>query len=88
LVEGSRSVGNGDFSARLDESIVKDEFKELYQAFNNYTERSEIELKELEKRANSNEKYLENVVVHLVDALIVIDELGTVIPPKNQGSFK
>ena len=78
LVEGSRSVGNGDFSARLDESIVKDEFKELYQAFNNYTERSEIELKELEKRANSNEKYLENVVVHLVDALIVIDELGTI----------
>lgn len=78
LLEGSRSVANKNFSVRLDEEAVQGEFKELYQAFNTYTERSDVELKELEKRANSSAKYLENVVIHLVDALIVIDGVGTI----------
>lgn len=78
LVEGSRAVGDRNFSVRLDETSVDNEFKELFQAFNEYTEHSEAMLKEMKKRADSSAKSLENVVVHMEDALIVMNEFGII----------
>jgi PAS domain S-box-containing protein len=68
----------GDLSVRIDETDAKDEFKTLYQAFNAFAERQQNSTHRLEQKVKSRTEYLSNVITHLVDGLIIIDNKGII----------
>jgi len=74
LATAAKNMAAGDLSVRVIEQEVRDEFRQLYQAFNGLAEHQQQATQQL----NKNNDYLNSIVNGVVDGLITIDGQGIV----------